>query len=266
MTSNDEIPQKWKEIGRSTTTPTEKKDYLQIEIDSYYVVIGFEVNNSKAYIDNVYYPLEDYGHAFIYLVKNGIIVDLLSFGPRALGTVNKIKDGRKNARPATANYLIREKIKAFKIPISLSNAEKLKNEIKRIRAEISTGKAKYTVYMNDTCAETARDALESADIKTPSGSGLIKVGIFSIAYAVNPYKWYDNLKKEVGGERDYIFPATSLPWLPEPDLEDPVFSEIPEDSAESEVSEDPADSGIPEEPADATDSQIPEDPIVSGSP
>ena len=173
-----------------------------------------------------------------------MIADFLSFGPKKLGAVNKFKDGRKNARPATANYLIREKVTAFKIPISAKKAEKLQAEVTKVRDEIDSGQMMYAVYMNDTCAETARDILDDADIKTPSGSGLISVGFLSIAYAVNPSKWHDNLKKDIGGEKVYSFLPTSLPWLPEPDTEDPIFSENPDEIANPEVDEEHSDAGV----------------------
>ena len=64
MSQNDDTVKKWIEIGKAQTTPIENKDYPQVEIDSYYVVIGFEVNNPKAYVGRTYYPLENYGHAF----------------------------------------------------------------------------------------------------------------------------------------------------------------------------------------------------------
>jgi hypothetical protein len=225
----------WEEIGRSTTSPTKNTTRKEVKVDDYYVVVGFEVNNMKAFqpatvisgklipdvimagdVTTLVHDLNiDYGHAFFYIVKNNLVGQVFSFGPKGGGKVgwfgagdnltpNKynrgafLKDGFKNTRPGIPNYHVNEKINAFKIALSLKQGLSLLKETDKIRAEITSGKQKYTAYMNDTCAEAARDILSSSDIDTPSGSGWVKhTGVvnFPLVYAVNPYMWHHRFKE-----------------------------------------------------------------------
>jgi hypothetical protein len=222
----------WVEIGRSTTTPTTNTQRKEVKVDDYYVVVGFEVNNPDAFVNDVQdlgapsrRDGSSFGHAFYYVVKNKVVSMLLSFGPASgvdpaskeapkIGWLDKgsrsdtapnkydtgalIKDGRKNARLGTPDYGISELVTAFKIPLTLKQGLALEKETQAMREQISSGKQKYTVYMNDTCAETARDVLSSAGIDTPSGAGAVKhsgVANFALVYAVNPYMWHKNFAK-----------------------------------------------------------------------
>lgn len=217
---------KWIEIGRSTTTPIDEEARTEVKIDIYYLVVGFEVNNKNAYIDGVQNLSLDYGHAFFYLVKNNIITLTFSFGPDRDGEIGLLKDGQINSRKGTADYGITEIVRAFKIKINSSQAKKLEITTKKTRDNIASGKMKYIAYLNDTCAETARDILEEAGIKTPGGAGPIKYKSNYVAYAVNPYRWHDNFKKEIGGEVIYDKHTRAVPggvWRPYIDHDDPIF-------------------------------------------
>jgi hypothetical protein len=108
-----------------------------------------------------------------------------------------LKDGSKNSRPGNPDYGITEEIKAFKIVLTLKQGLKLATVTDDMRTKITSGKQKYTAYMNDTCAETARDLLSDAGISTPSGSGAVKYSSlidWPVAYATNPYMWHKNFK------------------------------------------------------------------------
>jgi hypothetical protein len=223
MAEQAEKKVQWTEIGRSITSPTKNTERKEVRVDDYYVVVGFEVNNPEAFVNDVQdlgaHSLaygNGFGHAFFYIVKNRVVSKVFSFGPSGVGKVgwfdagagdtepsNKynsapIKDGVKNARPGTPDYGISEVVKAFKIPLTLKQGISLERETEEMRQKIIKGKQKYTVYMNDTCAETARDVLSEAGIDTPGGKGAIKdssaVVKFPLVYATNPYMWHKNFK------------------------------------------------------------------------
>lgn len=249
----------WMEIGRSTTTPTTDIERKEVKVDDYYVVVGFEVNSPAAFIGDVQDLAVDYGHAFFYVVKNKQVSKLMSFGPAGAGKVgwgNKgnsalpnayntgafLKDGYQNARPGTPDYGITELVTAFKIPLSIKEGIKLESETEKIRARIIGGKQQYTAYMNDTCAETARDVLVSADIDTPSGSGIVRHSGLGVATAtvvdtyfgkyrigvtaVNPYMWHKNFKASSRESKTYsppVDPTTGVQWKPVVGDSDPIF-------------------------------------------
>lgn len=215
----------WNVVGRGLNTPVDDKRRISVRIDSYYVVIGFEVNNKAAYQQETLNLDEDYGHAFFYLVKNDKIISLLSFGPIGWGETTWLKPGNANYRQASADYGLSEKVSAFKIVINTKQAEALRQETEKTRMDIHSGKILYAAFLNDTCAETERDVLDAANISTPSGSGWVKVRGHNVAYAVNPYKWHANLKKEIGGEKFFIPPAMFNGWVPGIGDRDQIFAD-----------------------------------------
>ncbi len=238
----------WEEIGRSTTSPTENTRRKEVAVDDYYVVVGFEVNDPKAFVNDVQDLGIDYGHAFFYVVKNRVVVRVFSFGPAGAGKVGwfnqgnaenpnaynrgaVLKNGYQNSRPGTADYRITDKVSAFKIPIGISQGVQLIKATDKARSEIANGRQRYTAYMNDTCAETARDIIGSAGIDTPSGSGIVRhsgIGIASgkavgtpfgdvvVGFtAVNPYMWHKNFAADAkygaaSGLLDDLNPARLL--------------------------------------------------------
>jgi hypothetical protein len=218
---------KWSELGRSTTTPIEIKVRKEVTVDVYYVVVGFETNDPSAFTAGTHDLAIDYGHAFFYVVKNNVISKVFSFGPKSAGKVGwlgrgssdtpnnfntgaVLKDGFKNARPGTPDYAIPDEVKVFKLPLTARQGIVLEQETDKIRQRIISGKQKYTAYMNDTCAETARDILTASSISSPSGSGAVKhSGLVNvpIAYAVNPYMWHHNFVK--AGHIEVRYPRQS---------------------------------------------------------
>ena len=245
MATEPEKKTNWMEIGRSTTTATTNTKRKEVKVDDYYLVVGFEVNEPAAFKNGTQDLAIDYGHAFFYVVKNNVISKVCSFGPKGAGKVGWLgrgnsespnryntgailKDGFKNARPGNPDYAIPDEIKAFRIPLTAKQGMALERETDKVRQEIISGRQKYTAYMNDTCAETARDILAAADISTPSGTGAVKhsgVVNMPIAYAINPYMWHQNFVKaghvEVAGKLDDINPAMLL------GRGDPIFPGTP---------------------------------------
>lgn len=188
----------------------------------YYLIIGFEVNHiDSAFRNNTQDLNVDYGHAFFFTVENGKIKTVFSFGPAgwATPTAAELKAGINEAsgkRQGTTDYLITEISRLYKFKINKKQIEKIKEHADKFRKKVASGVEKYTAYMNDTCAEAAKDVLDDADIDTPSGKGYVTTPsgttnfLFSPSYIddwkvpmtgqkfVNPYSWYDQLKKKYG--------------------------------------------------------------------
>jgi hypothetical protein len=242
VTTGKGKPAQWTQIGKSQTSPVENKTRAEVALDNYYLVVGFEVNNPKAFVDGVHDLAVDYGHAFFYLVKNLIIEKVFSFGPAGAGkngwfnkggtfsrnayNVGAIKkDGYTNSRAATADFAITEVVKAFQIPLTTSQARMLGEAVDKIRLEIEAGTVKYHAMVNDTCAETAKSLLDDADISTPSGSGWVKHSRminFPVAYAINPYTWHKNFREKY---QEKLYKADAIPgdWHPPVGESDPIF-------------------------------------------
>jgi len=224
---------KWMSVGSSQTSPIENTKRAQVSLDSYYVVVGFEVNEPNAFIDGVHNLAVDYGHAFFYLVKNVTIVKSFSFGPSGIGKIGWFgngryltykKDGIQNARPATADYEITERVKAFKVQVSIQQATALSTEIDKARVEIYCRRLDYSPIMNDTCAETAKGILDESGVRTPSGSGWVtntRLVRFPVVYGVNPYSWHANFK-EILPEHTFS-PELQGQWIPMIGEDDPIF-------------------------------------------
>jgi hypothetical protein len=244
--TNDPNKTEWKAIGQSITSPSEDKKRKEVQLqDIYYIVIGFEVNK-PAFADETLDLSVDYGHAFFYLGRNNTIQLSFSFGPDGIGKIGwfdkgghresnvynigaLIKDGAADARPGTADYGMDEAISAFKIPISAKQANDLTINTNDMRKKIRDRKQKFTAWVNDTCAETARDILNESGIETPSGSGWVKRSKtidFPIAYAVNPYKWHYNFLQS-GAKMIRFEPnvRAGRKWRPPIKDIDPIFSE-----------------------------------------
>jgi hypothetical protein len=207
---------KWKVVGRSTMSPVANTVRKEVFVDEYYVVVGFEVNSPTAFKDDTQELNTeaggDYGHAFFYVVKNNVITKFLSFGPNGPGKVGwfdrgranpryntgaVVKDGYKNERPGTPDYEIPEEVQLFRVNLSESKGIALEKATQAMSDKISKGEQKYTVYVNDTCAETARQVLSEAGVETPSAKGWVKhsgVVNFPLTYADNPYMWHKNFK------------------------------------------------------------------------
>jgi hypothetical protein len=240
MTGPTSGSKKWIEVGRSQSTLTENKNRAQVQLDDYYVVIGFEVNKPDAFKDKVHDLSVDYGHAFYYIVKNKSISMVFSFGPDGDGKngwlnrgQNKyipapLKNGINNSRPGTPDYIISEPVKAFRIKISTKQGVALEAITKEAREDVKTGKIQYSAFLNDTCAETARELLADADIDNPSGSGTVKhsrVMPVSVPWVTNPYMWHHNFVKSGSVEKIFT-PPPERTWRPTIGQSDPIFGDV----------------------------------------
>lgn len=245
MTTGRDSALRWSQIGKSRSSPIDNTKRAEVTLDSYYLVVGFEVNFPKAFVDGKHDVAIDYGHAFFYIVKNSKIVKSFSFGPADAGKIGWFnkgerpgfgrnaynvgafkKDGISNSRPGTADYPITELVKAFRIILSIEQANKLEVETEKARLEILDGKIQYTAMLNDTCAETAKEVLDDAGIKTPSGSGLVKhsrIVNFPVAYAVNPYKWHEGFQEKYTDASYKVTSRFGGGWIPAAGDDDPIF-------------------------------------------
>ena len=202
---------------------SKSKNNQQVVIsDKYYLIIGFEVNYiATAFRNNTQNLNIDYGHAFFFTVKNRKIITAYSFGPAGAATPTKQElaagiDEFSGKRPATINYPITEVSRLYKFKINKVQLISIKKHADRFRKKVVSGEEKYTAYMNDTCAEAAKDVLDDANINTPTGKGYVTTPsetanfLFDPAYIkgwkvpttgvmfVNPYSWYDQFKTKYG--------------------------------------------------------------------
>lgn len=61
--------------------------------------------------------------------------------------------------------------------------------------KVNNGKEKYTAYINDTCAETAKDILDDSGIETPDADGYVLTPKDSINDKITPYRGGDQQKR-----------------------------------------------------------------------
>ncbi|PAT63288.1 hypothetical protein CIK80_12210 [Psychrobacter sp. JB193] len=213
---------KYSKTTLNRTLPMVSNNRVQVISNQYYLVVGFEVNHiATAFRNNTQNLNVDYGHAFFFTVKNGKIITVYSFGPKGVATPTKRElaagiDEFSGRRPATTSYPITELSRLYKFRISKKQLIAIKKQADQFKKKVISGDEKYTAYMNDTCAEAAKDVLDDANIDTPSGKGYITTPIgtanflFEPSYIngqkvpltgamfVNPYSWYDQFKKKYG--------------------------------------------------------------------
>ncbi len=206
--------------GVKVTAKGKHKNKDKKEDKEPYLVVGFEVNDQDAFTeDDVFFSKRwvhhlnvDYGHGFFYIVDDkGKVAKFFSFGPNGLGkrgwlnqgnvehpnrwdTATPIKNGMADSRRGTPDYAIKEATKLFRVKLTKDQYSKLIQETDKERENITSGRQKYTAWVNDTCAEAARDVLKAAGVVTPSGTGLINMPPAWV-YAVTPYMWHHNFKK-----------------------------------------------------------------------
>jgi hypothetical protein len=254
MATGDEESGKWLKIGETTTTPSGEPKGTDVEIDDCYVVVGFEVNQPAAFLNDVHDLYVDYGHAFFYVVKNALIETHYSFGPGGgagkVGWLDRgnlegtalanrgalLKNGEMNTRLGTADYPIKEDVSAFKIQLTPAVGAVLIEETTTRRQEVKSGKRPYIAYMNDTCASEARELLSAAGVNTPEGAGVVKHSGFGLATsvfidlpigsrrfgftAVNPYMWHKNFEASEYPSAKY---GGAMYWVPAAGAADPIF-------------------------------------------
>jgi hypothetical protein len=178
---------------KPTVVQTAKNEPVTtVNIEYYQLIVGFEVNKPNAFVNNTQILDIDYGHAFFYLTKNGIVKKFFSFGPMGGG-----KKGKAHAhRKGNPSYDIGEQTRLFRFSLSSGEFDTISKETDKITADIISEKQKYTAMVNDTCAETAYDIIVKGYSSIPNGTGPVDaVGWAPNISAVNPYMWHHNLKK-----------------------------------------------------------------------
>lgn len=230
---------KYSKTTLNRTLPMVSNNRVQVISNQYYLVVGFEVNYiATAFRNNTQNLNADYGHAFFFTVKNGKIITVYSFGPKGAATPTKQElaagiDEFSGRRPATTSYPITEVSRLYKFRISKKQLIAIKKQADQFKKKVILGDEKYTAYMNDTCAEAAKDILDDASIDTPSGKGYVTTPsgatnfLFEPVYIdgwkvpgsgtmfVNPYSWYDQFKKKYG--QPFLYKNTGV------DLVDPIY-------------------------------------------
>jgi len=213
---------------------------VQIKRKKYILTVGFEVNYPKAFTDGIQDLSIDYGHAFFYVTKNDKVEIFFSFGPKGLAVPGKYTDEYSGERPGNTNYSITEITRLFRLIISEEMAIKVKKNSDMFTAKVNAGTEYFYAFMNDTCAETARDILSKSGISTPPGSGPVKGvdhdRITTRGSFVNPYKWHFDFSEQYGdtgiicygtGGSDNIddaFITLHSPWLLYPGDDDVLLS------------------------------------------
>jgi hypothetical protein len=162
-----------------------------VNIEYYQLIVGLEVNKPNAFVNNTQILNIDYGHAFFYLTKNGMVKKFFSFGPKGDG-----KKGKAHVhRIGNPLYVIGEITRLYRFSLSQGEFDVISKETDRISAEITSGRQKYTAMVNDTCAETAYDIIVKGYPSIPNGTGPVDaVGWAPNISAVNPYMWNHKMK------------------------------------------------------------------------
>lgn len=220
--------------GNGTTASD--KPITELKTDIYYVVIMIDASHpEKALIKTLdgstaHNPIAEPGHALHYIVKNGIIQSVLSFGPSS-ATAAAIG-------PATADCTMKNMVYAFKYDLTKVKAEKLIEETNSWRNLITNGsifskegRIVYSGITNDTCAETMLQILRPYIPELPKGKG--KTGTYYVYIrAVTPYWLFEDYKK--AGTPYKVYPSSSKryttedpnkllkEYVPQKDEEDPV--------------------------------------------
>ncbi|MFU9046034.1 hypothetical protein ACNAUY_06525 [Acinetobacter tibetensis] len=193
--------------GKGTTASN--KPITEIKTDIYYVVIMIDASHpEKALIKTLdgstaHNPIAEPGHALHYVVKNGIIQSVLSFGPSSAAAAA--------IGPATADCTMKNMVYAFKYNLTKVKAEKLIEETNSWRNLITNGnifskkgRIVYSGITNDTCAETMLQILRPYIPELPKGKG--KTGTYyTYIHAITPYWLFDDLKK--AGVPYKVFPT-----------------------------------------------------------
>lgn len=211
--------------GKVTTVRAEKsvngvhKVHTQVITRREYIVtVGFETNVSTAFVYRTYdrgrdrftqeltqVLGEDYGHAFFYVTLSDVVQVFFSFGPNG---PPKKESVRSSQRQGSADYLIKEKCTFYRMAVPQKQAQSIIAEANKVRAEITSGRQKYTAYVNDTCAETAYDILKPYILNLPSGTGPIdpKRAVPTI-WAINPYMWQHNFSQSIFARNKIVYPS-----------------------------------------------------------
>ncbi|MBP4052021.1 hypothetical protein J9978_21320 [Chromobacterium violaceum] len=185
--------------SKQTTAQTKPKDLNATQDhleDVYNLIIGFEVNTPSAYREvyvipngkrKVHYVLEDPGHTFMYLTKNGKITFFYSLGPRPGASTRERAYGQ-----GTPEYKIPGETRLFRFNISEAQHNAMLAKGKAYRADVLAGERYYNIFHNFTCARSARDIIVAGWPNVPKGESFVGKGVV-MDEVVNPYAFYEDI-------------------------------------------------------------------------
>ncbi|WP_146042086.1 hypothetical protein [Chromobacterium sinusclupearum] len=191
--------------AKQTTAKTKPKDQNAVaehQEDFFNLIIGFEVNDPNAYREvyvapngmrKVHYVLEDPGHTFMYLTKNGKITFFYSLGPHPGASTRERAYGL-----GTPEYKIPGATRLFRFNISKAQHDQMLSKGKEYRADVLAGKRYYNIFHNFTCARSARDIITAGWPNVPRGGSFIGKGVV-MEDVVNPYAFYDDISTKYKG-------------------------------------------------------------------
>lgn len=136
----------------------------------YRLVMGFEVNDSSAFIGGIHDLNKDYGHMYFYLVDNNEkISDVFSFGPAEQMT----KIGEIIGVEGTIDYGIGEESKLFNLDINTAQYFYILTKVKGSRIN----PPRYWTAINQTCASTGLEEIDDIllNLGLPNGKSKIKL-------------------------------------------------------------------------------------------
>ncbi|MCD5327358.1 hypothetical protein ACFFU8_12375 [Chromobacterium piscinae] len=185
--------------SKPTTAQTKPKDLNAVQDhteDVYNLIIGFEVNTPSAYREvyvvpdgkrKVHYVLEDPGHTFMYLTKNGKITFFYSLGPHIGASTRERAYGQ-----GTPEYKIPGDTRLFRFTISETQHNSMLKKGRDYRADVLKGERYYNIFHNFTCARSARDIIATGWPSVPKGESFIGKGVV-MDEVVNPYAFYEDI-------------------------------------------------------------------------
>lgn len=183
-------------------------DKLKIPVT--YVVVGFEVERPEDALSGKVHDLNtgEYGHAFFYIVQDGYIAKVFSFGPggdHPQASHKAQNKGNPWGRLGTPYYPVPDNtVHLFRKPLTYKQADALMKNTERMILRVETGHEKWTVGSNDTCAETAKQLLDASEIDTPSAKGKVKVPTLGTTITVDdPWAWWASFKH--AGYQEVVF-------------------------------------------------------------
>ncbi|GGX85360.1 hypothetical protein [Vogesella alkaliphila] len=185
---------------KKTTAKTQSKDKKAVAVhqeDIFNLIIGFEVNNPHVYREafvvpngrrKVHYVLEDPGHTFMYLTKNGKISFFYSLGPHVGASTVERAYGY-----GTPEYKIPGETRLFRFNISEVQHEQMRAKGKEYRNDVLAQRRYYNIFQNFTCARSARDIIAVGWPGVPKGSSFIGGKGIVMEEVVNPYAFYEDI-------------------------------------------------------------------------
>ena len=196
----------------ATTTAPGSAPTPATAASKYYVTLGIEANHPGGFDGKTAFIMVDPGHAFFSLAKDDRIMFWFSFGPG--------QNMRTHGSTVLGNirYRIGESSKHFRIKISKKVADELNKNCVDFELRVQSGKQKYDVTNNDTCASMAIETLTKSGVKVPNGKSPVDAGDAGFIAGTatflfdfkNPYKWLQQLTAKYSGKSPFIYQPSGV--------------------------------------------------------